>query len=685
MPGAAPERHHGGTGRSPRWYSSRPEGPLSRIVGFFKEAKRRKVYVSGVAYIVVGIAVIELVGAVSEALLFPDWTPRLITFLIILGLPIVLVLAWVFDITSKGIVRSDDVDSAAPAPVARSTAQPAPPPRPGPPPARALAGLARPTESARRPRPVEVAAPAEPPDPARVRRAALGHMRHELRTPMNGIIGYSEMLLEDAQDEDIVADLQRIREGARRLLALVDSILDPSSPESGADLDALAERIRVDLRTPTSAVVGYAEMLVETCRERGQDDMVPDLERILTSARRLLELSGDIVQMALHGDTGASLSDSQVITREVLSKIRPLTDRGAPVEGQGRLLVVDDNAVNRDLLSRQLARHGYTVATAEDGERGLELLRSHSFDLVLMDVIMPRLNGIDALRRMKADDLLAEVPVIMLSSLDEVDSAVRCIEMGAEEYLAKPIQPSLLESRIAANLDVRRLRARERALQERLLASDAFLERMLAACFPAGAAARIRAGDDRPGDAFHETTVLYAAFARELRPGSLAGLDAELHRLRSFAALVEPLAEAQGVDICIWSSDALVAARSAATEGEDGAAALATFALEVLSVAGQESAPLAIGLHTGSAAGAVLGAERMTYQLWGDAVETARAIAGRSPAGSILVSPATHALLRDRFAFDSRGVADLGAMGQMRVYALRGTAGVPLEPSPLSR
>lgn len=132
-----------------------------------------------------------------------------------------------------------------------------------------------------------------------------------------------------------------------------------------------------------------------------------------------------------------------------------------PGPGSGSVLVVDDNGVNRFMLSQHVNRLGHAVTTAEDGPRALELLRSSPFDLVLLDVMMPGMSGHDVLQTIKSDPALRGIPVIMVSGLDEIDSVARCIEGGAEDYLPKPIDSILLRARINASLEKKWLRDEE--------------------------------------------------------------------------------------------------------------------------------------------------------------------------------------------------------------------------------
>jgi serine phosphatase RsbU (regulator of sigma subunit) len=128
-----------------------------------------------------------------------------------------------------------------------------------------------------------------------------------------------------------------------------------------------------------------------------------------------------------------------------------------------RVLVVDDNENNRDLLARRLKRLGHTVALAENGRVAIKLLRAQPFDLMLLDIMMPLMNGYEVLEHLRGDAALRHMPVIVISALDELDSVVRCIELGAEDYLLKPINAVLLEARISACLEKKRLRDQEQA------------------------------------------------------------------------------------------------------------------------------------------------------------------------------------------------------------------------------
>jgi adenylate cyclase len=153
--------------------------------------------------------------------------------------------------------------------------------------------------------------------------------------------------------------------------------------------------------------------------------------------------------------------------------------------GTGYILVVDDNRMNRLMLARGLEQQGHRVAFAEHGRQALNMLANQDFDLILLDIEMPELNGYQVLERLAADVHWRELPVIMISAVEELDSVVRCIEMGAEDYLTKPFNPVLLKARVDASLEKKRLRDEQRALF-RKFASDEVAEELLNSGFSLG-------------------------------------------------------------------------------------------------------------------------------------------------------------------------------------------------------
>ena len=224
---------------------------------------------------------------------------------------------------------------------------------------------------------------------------------------------------------------------------------------------ALSAQYLHDLRTPLNQIIGYSELLVEQAQEAGQASYVSDLQKIQSAGRQLLTLLNQGVLPQL--DTASPESEPTTISTPDLL----LPDTATEEEEQAApalILVVDDNPANRDMLSRRLTRQGYAVATAENGREALAAVRIQAFDMVLLDIMMPEMDGYTVLQQVKADKALRHIPIIMISALDEMSSVVRCIESGAEDYLPKPFDPILLNARIGACLEKKRAHDNERRL-----------------------------------------------------------------------------------------------------------------------------------------------------------------------------------------------------------------------------
>jgi light-regulated signal transduction histidine kinase (bacteriophytochrome) len=266
---------------------------------------------------------------------------------------------------------------------------------------------------------------------------ALAQLRHQLRTPLNHIIGYSEILLEDAAEDriEVRAWLADVHTSARTVLDLVQQILGSAAGAVGdMELDALRNR----MQEPVQAIMRDVNALLA---ERDSADVL-DLLRINSAASELLAFA--LGQPPKAAVSAAPLSDALVADVQI----------GADV------LLVDDDETNRDILSRQLQRSRCNVTTAEDGQAALSRIAEQHFDVVLLDILMPGMDGVTALKQIKSE--YPDVAVIMISALDEMESVRQCLQLGAEDYLLKPFDPVLLQSGLAATLERSRLRRVER-------------------------------------------------------------------------------------------------------------------------------------------------------------------------------------------------------------------------------
>ena len=290
-----------------------------------------------------------------------------------------------------------------------------------------------------------------------IRGEELATIRHDLRTPVNHILGYSEMLAEDAEGSpaEVIQALEAIRGGGRALLQAIDAALSDTpegvAPEQFQAFSARTSPITDGILARCAEVSGNAGAMPQ---------WQSDLDKIAGAARRFAEMAGG--DFAARPAAPAPATAEPANAAEPASAPAPAKPAEKSTGPQAQLLIVEDNPDNRDVLRRRLEREGHAVHEAENGADAVEKLHSRSYDLVLLDILMPVMNGYEVLTAMKADPELREIPVIMISALGELQSVVRCIEAGAEDYLPKPFDPVLLRARIGASLEKKRLRDAER-------------------------------------------------------------------------------------------------------------------------------------------------------------------------------------------------------------------------------
>jgi serine phosphatase RsbU (regulator of sigma subunit) len=303
----------------------------------------------------------------------------------------------------------------------------------------------------------------------------LSHLRHELRTPINAIIGYSEMLMEEIaeinQNIEYLSELEQIRDCGTQLLASINNFLNPSfSGNSSINLQEIVTNpiLKTELEKSTQLVIGHCQQLISLV----EPDYISDLEKIKTAANKLLGEIDNLVKISPYPediyysevtDDASPEIDTIMDTANLLAmELEP------PLKTDNyTILIVDDSVSNRELLSRQVETQGYQVATAADGKQAIAMIQTGAYDLILLDIIMPEINGYQVLKWIRASGW-RHIPTIMISALDEIDSVVKCIEMGAADYLAKPFNPTLLKARLGACLEQKRLRDQESSYLEQL-------------------------------------------------------------------------------------------------------------------------------------------------------------------------------------------------------------------------
>ena len=522
-------------------------------------------------------------------------------------------------------------------------------------------------------------------------------MRHELLAPVTALVGYGEMLVEEARRLElapVLTDLEKILTSARDLLELVHRLLDVGSiagRQSGADLAELQAKLRHDLRDPLNAIKGYAELLLEDVDDLDAQATRRDLEQLLSEAESLRSRIDGIVDFSdQEGAPQLESEDHQTVASMVANlvrTVRPIEEYSAPPHETGRILVVDDNASNRDLLFRRLSNDGHQVSRAESGRRALDILEVDDFDLILLDLLMPDLNGFQVLERLKADERLHDIPVIMISGLQETDSVIRCIEAGAEDYLTKPFNPVLLRARISACLERKRWRDRERRYVERIELERQRHENLLRNILPGQIVTRLNNGEVVIADRVEEATIVFADLVGFTAAASRVTPAVLVNNLNRIFSAFDDLCRQLKIEKIKTIGDAYMAAAGLPLPRPDHAEAIADFALAMLAALERVNATaevpfqMRIGIHSGPVVAGVIGSHRFLYDIWGDTVNLASRLESHGLPGRIHVSAHTSHMLAGRYHLEARGLINLRGIGKVKTAFLTGRKGdIPSSP-----
>jgi adenylate cyclase len=303
-------------------------------------------------------------------------------------------------------------------------------------------------------------------DNERVFKAYLDDKRQSLQAPLASVVAYVSSMLElpvFAADTALRRDGQRVDQAATEMLLALELVSD-LTPKSQTEIS----RLRHDMRNAIGLVDGYSEMLLEDCSD---GEAVELLQQVRRQSRLFQErLEKFTLSSEMSGASDSISAIFQSFKSGVLSNNREhLT---------GCILVVDDNDSSRDLLAHQLQRQDHMVIEAGSGQRCLEVMRSSQPDLVLLDLVMPDMNGYEVLQVIRDDEVLRRIPVIVVSGMQDEEGAVRCIDAGASDYLLKPVNGTLLRARIGALLETKRWQDREREYLAELEKSQRFIRKV---------------------------------------------------------------------------------------------------------------------------------------------------------------------------------------------------------------
>ena len=529
--------------------------------------------------------------------------------------------------------------------------------------------------------------------------ARLSALRHDLRTPFNQIIGYAEMIGEDAED----TGEEQINERALSVAAAAHGTLTQLTGALTGDPEQITPEhlatAREDMAQPLAALEQCAQELRSAVQASSQlpEETAGNLQRIegaLTTLRSLIEATiewhlpaVEVVPARVIPIVAPAVPAvvEEPASEVVLKVSTPLDAPRHTAAMHATILIVDDHIENRDLLRQRLDREGFTTTVAANGLDALQILAEKPIDLVLLDVLMPGMDGIEVLQRIKASDTLKSIPVIMISALDEIERVVQCIESGAEDYLSKPFNPVLLRARIGVTLERKRLRDEEEHQRAEMKATLAELAQerknahdLLLNILPEKVAQDLQSGHSAPMY-FEDCTICFTDFVGFTLSTENMAAELVVEELHTFFTAFDLVMERYGLEKMKTIGDSYMYASGLPKRHPANPVNALLAALELLQetkrLAERPNAPgwrLRIGLHTGPVIAGVVGIRKFAFDIWGDSVNFASRMESSGAPNTINISERTYARVKDFFQCEHRGKIMTKDKREVDMYFVRG-------------
>jgi adenylate cyclase len=467
---------------------------------------------------------------------------------------------------------------------------------------------------------------------------------HDIRNPLGVVLGYSEILDETLEDFILELGNQNVQwmHDARELLSAFSEQLHYLNQS----LNQIFPVRSKDVNRPTTLIP--------------MSDS-PRLDRTPFPTSVLTPLSTN------HDTNTTSNKFKQIQTPTTSLGFRATADTVLSVNKSSLVLVVDDNSSNRDLLCSMLKREGYQGQGAASAKEALELLKQEEYDLILLDLIMPEMNGYELLEHLKASLQWRRIPVLMISGDNELESAIRCIEMGAEDFLQKPFNRVLLNARIGACID-------KKQLMDEMEQQNQRFKSLLYRILPAPVVKRLDEGEVMIADRFNSTSIIFSdlvgftQFSSNMTPSQLISL------LNEIFSVFDEVADRFGVEKIKTIGDAYMAAAGLPIARDDHADAALQMGIEMIKelekirLSHQIPLQMRVGIHSGPVAAGIIGQNRFLYDVWGDTVNIASRLEANGTASAVHVSQATFDLLKKPYTLQSTGGVALKGKGLVQSY-----------------
>jgi class 3 adenylate cyclase/CheY-like chemotaxis protein len=519
----------------------------------------------------------------------------------------------------------------------------------------------------------------------------IGKIRHNLKTHLNIVCGFSELLLEELEDiagasnDDGLEALASINQSGDSIVQYIDQMFAAhnfSLEDVFAQLNVQAQAFQ----DCTNEFVAQINEQLAWCEANTPEAFFAEFEEDFRKIERATLALQDNVTSLQSGsiDSIDSLVEHRVLSRDDVNLVgkfsESLEETPDVLETKypSNILVVDDNPANTEYLRRKLLAAKHSVLVANSGHEAEAILQDDNpVDLVLLDILMPDLSGYDILGRNR--DLLQSknIPVIVVSSLDEQETVYRCLESGAQDFITKPVNFMILAARINSALERKYLLDREEDHLRRIESEKQKNEELLLNILPQPIAQRMKANEYLIADSVSDCSILFGDIVGFTPLSQALGPIKIVDMLNQIFSTFDDFCEELGVEKIKTIGDNYMVACGVPTPDPQHAVKAVTMGERMLRFV--EALPdmqghriaMRIGVHSGPAVAGVIGKKKFVYDLWGDAVNTAGRMETYGLPNCLHMSDATAELVRDHFELEARGSLDIKGIGDMQTHLLK--------------
>ena len=515
----------------------------------------------------------------------------------------------------------------------------------------------------------------------------ISRLRHDLRNPINAIIGYSELTIEDIEDSypnlnKLIPSLKIVKNDGKNILSIVNDILynaerSITSKTKKIDLYKYSKSIQNSINSYVDNINLEIKKNIKAIDKNINEDFVDDFNKIQKALETITTILNQMETVNDSEDEIVNYRKKDIKLLENIMMTSDLIDYNLNSSNLiGNILIVDDSSVNLDLFKKQIQHFGHNVKTAEDGYIALKLIKENTFDLILLDLIMPRINGYQVLERLKSNQKTSNIPIIIISALDNLDNIVKCIELGAEDFIAKPFNTILLKTRINHVLEKKQLFDKQDQLLNTIKVEQDKSDKLLNNILPDSIINRLKDGSKTFAERFDDVSIMFAdingftPLSEKLSPFALIDM------LNEIFSEFDKISDENNIEKIKTIGDCYMVASGVPIANSNNSELLIKSAIQMKNFLKSYNKKInyqigmTIGIHTGSVIAGVIGKNKFSYDLWGDTVNVASRVEAYGKKNSINVTKEVYKKLNPNYSFCKPQTIEIKGKGMMDIYQL---------------